>query len=410
MAVSEKKDEGTGGKGVKTLRVLNQIPSEILEDAELNSAIAILPSNYTFEIHKSVWHLRKAEAKRVALQLPEGLLMYAAQLAALFSHFCKVECVIMGDVTYGACCVDDFTATSLGCDFLIHYGHSCLIPINRTLPGIKMLYVFVEIAIDNEHIVQLIRKHFKPEAKMAVMGTVQFVSSMTYVRAALLEEYPNLWIPQARPLSPGEVLGCTSPKLPEGTETIFFVADGRFHLEASLIMNPGIPAYRYDPYSKKLTSEGYDHKAMRSLRRDAIEKGRTAKCFGLILGTLGRQGSPIIMQDLKKKIRASGRNCIVILISEIRPEKLSKFHDTVDAWVQVACPRLSIDWGHTFFEGRPLLSPYELNVALGHAVEFWEGDDLEAKQYPMDFYSKNSSGPWTVNYTPPKETFAKVES
>ena len=29
----------------------------------------------------------------------------------------------MGDVTYGACCVDDYTARSLGCDFLIHYGH-----------------------------------------------------------------------------------------------------------------------------------------------------------------------------------------------------------------------------------------------------------------------------------------------
>lgn len=32
----------------------------------------------------------------------------------------------MGDVTYGACCVDDFTARALGVDFLVHYGHSCL--------------------------------------------------------------------------------------------------------------------------------------------------------------------------------------------------------------------------------------------------------------------------------------------
>ena len=32
----------------------------------------------------------------------------------------------MGDVTYGACCIDDYTAVALGCDILIHYGHSCL--------------------------------------------------------------------------------------------------------------------------------------------------------------------------------------------------------------------------------------------------------------------------------------------
>ena len=28
-------------------------------------------------------------------------------------------------------------------------------------------------------------------------------------------------------------------------------------------------------------------------------------------------------------------------------------------WVQVACPRLSIDWGYAF--PKPLLSPYEVN-------------------------------------------------
>ena len=32
----------------------------------------------------------------------------------------------MGDVTYGACCVDDFSAKALGADFMVHYGHSCL--------------------------------------------------------------------------------------------------------------------------------------------------------------------------------------------------------------------------------------------------------------------------------------------
>ena len=38
----------------------------------------------------------------------------------------SVRCVILADVTYGACCVDDYTAKALGCDMLIHYGHSCL--------------------------------------------------------------------------------------------------------------------------------------------------------------------------------------------------------------------------------------------------------------------------------------------
>ena len=35
----------------------------------------------------------------------------------------------------------------------------------------------------------------------------------------------------------------------------------------------------------------------------------------------------------------------------------------VEAWVQIACPRLSIDWGEGF--SRPTLTPYEAMVALG---------------------------------------------
>lgn len=40
--------------------------------------------------------------------------------------FTEADTLIMGDVTYGACCVDDFSARALGADIMIHYGHSCL--------------------------------------------------------------------------------------------------------------------------------------------------------------------------------------------------------------------------------------------------------------------------------------------
>jgi 2-(3-amino-3-carboxypropyl)histidine synthase len=33
------------------------------------------------QIHKTVWRLKQAGAKRVALQFPEGLLMYACVIA-----------------------------------------------------------------------------------------------------------------------------------------------------------------------------------------------------------------------------------------------------------------------------------------------------------------------------------------
>lgn len=145
--------------------------------------------------------------------------------------------------------------------------------------------------------------------------------------------------------------------------------------------------HRYDPYAKDFTREFYDTDLMHKTRQEAIKKASTAKTFGLILGTLGRQGSTVVFDNLKTSLSESGRTYIMVLLSEIFPSKLAQFKD-VDAWVQVACPRLSIDWGTAF--DKPLLTPYEVSVAL--KMSEWR------KRYPMDFYTYDSTGNWTVNH------------
>lgn len=66
--------------------VVNQIPADILEDAELNAAMSQLPSNYSFEIHKTIHHIRKNDAQMVALQMPEGLQMFACTIADIIEQ------------------------------------------------------------------------------------------------------------------------------------------------------------------------------------------------------------------------------------------------------------------------------------------------------------------------------------
>jgi 2-(3-amino-3-carboxypropyl)histidine synthase len=168
---------------------------------------------------------------------------------------------------------------------------------------------------------------------------------------------------------------------------MLFIADGRFHLEAAMIANPGLRAIRYDPYSKVLTDERYETKKMLSIRRHAIQEAASenVKCFGIILGTLGRQGNVGILAGVRSILKKHGKKSFIVLLSEIFPQKLSLFND-VDAWVQIACPRLSVDWGH-FFQ-KPLLTAYELYVCLG--------EEKFRDIYPMDFYSAGS-GEWT-NY------------
>jgi len=539
----------------------SDIPAHLLNNTQLQHIISTtLPQDYEFEILKTIWRIEKANATAIALQLPEGLTMYASTIGDILVKFAyrfsplhnnnnsdeqqkttklpkEIKSLsILGDVTYGACCIDDLSARALGCDLLVHYGHSCLVPLTCTV--IPCLYVFVEIRVDVQHLVDCVKLTFAEEEKdrqqqkendsvtesthtriieALVMGTVQF-------RSAVVESSQRIdgsssadqavqfeaIVPQAKPLSPGEVLGCTAPKglatmdyqealtktrrriarrggsgnvstaavstdvndTPVTRERVMiFLADGRFHLEAAMISNPSLRALRYDPYSKTLTEEKYEIVKMKKLRRDAVLKVRrilgisspTQKLnvvsgskvdsvssddiannvlkqqsqkhiftpskektitMGIILGTLGRQGNPAILSRIRTLLRSYGVRTIIVLLSEIFPRKLEMMSNTsqegggVCAWVQIACPRLSIDWGHYFCV--PVLSPFELFVALGQVVDtsLWvaagdeeskgeEGSEDSRSQdnkegYPMDFYSKEG-GPWANYYDANKE-------
>jgi len=544
----------------------NALPAHLRNNTQLHHVISTtLPQDYDFEIPKTIWRIEKAGATAIALQFPEGLLMYASAIGDILSKFAYhfrpprerddagpraiKSLSILGDVTYGACCIDDLSARALGCDLLVHYGHSCLVPLTRTV--IPCMYIFVEIRVDVQHLVDCVKLTFATEEQgrlsekgeekdvdagshncptriieALVMGTVQFRSAVVesaqmlnnnnnnnnnncdnkHVEVASFDRVQfQAIVPQAKPLSPGEVLGCTAPSglaqldfqeslskvrrrqlrknqdpsvVTTSLDTdaastvtrervMIFLADGRFHLEAAMISNPSLRALRYDPYSKKLTEERYDIVQMKRLRREAILSMQTilgirfpshrivavsgksglAKdnndliansvlqhphpqhtslgaqssstptspiTVGIILGTLGRQGNPAILLRLRTLLRSRGIRSVIVLLSEILPQKLRIMSTPgrvdgggVSAWVQIACPRLSIDWGHHFCV--PVLSPFEMYVALGEVTDssLWvakEEKEEEATErdsmedgYPMDFYSK-SGGPWANYY------------
>ena len=339
--------------------------------------------------------------------------MFAPLISDILTQFCPgIDTTIMGDVTYGACCIDDFTARALGCDLLVHYGHSCLVPIDTTgKDGLKVMYVFVTIGIDVEHLVGTIEANFQAGKRIALVGTIQFNHTLHAIVPKLRELGFDPVLPRSNPLSAGEILGCTAPTMcckgkgqdeKNEADMILYVGDGRFHLESILIASPQLRShtYRYDPYSRRLTHEMYDHEDMHSLRRAAIKAARETlrtpprqrhdvsgadgkaplrpqpKTWGLILGTLGRQGNPHTLDLITRQLQAKGLPYITLLLSEVMPAKLALMSADVGVWVQVACPRLSIDWGYAF--ERPLLSPYEacvvLNIRDGKA---WAGSAEE---------------------------------
>lgn len=383
------------------------------EELEMHKGTS-LPMHYNFELAKTARRIRALKATTVALQMPEGLLMFACSVGDALKKACDTleRCVVMSDATYGACCVDDRGAEAMGAQLLVHYGHSCLVPVDET--RVPCMYVFVDIKFNVDHLVGCVDQNFAMDKKLLVAGTIQFASSLQEAKLRWQRMGRTVEVPQSKPLSPGEVLGCTAPRMAADKEldAIVFVADGRFHLEAIMIANPTLPSYRYDPYAKVMTREYYDHTGMKNQRRRAVEEARKARTFGVVLGTLGRQGNPKVLEQVQNLLESRSVEYVLFLADEIAPEMIGTLvkEGGVDAFIQIACPRLSIDWGEGFQV--PVLTPFEAFVAFGAAPAWWESSSCctesckkqsfaakegEVQPYPMDYYAKDG-GPWSSSY------------
>lgn len=351
-----------------------------------------LPKNYNFELSKLINTIKQLKAKKICLQMPDGLLKYSSILSDLIYEYTGSESIILADVVYGACCIDDKTAFELKCDLLIHFGHSCLIPINEC--KVKVLYIFVDIVFDINNLKDTIEKIIYEYNKtniddnikidnintslnihkynnICILGTIQFNSIVHSINKEL-----KINIPRISPLSRGEVLGCTAPKLKE--KLCIFISDGRFHLEALMIQNPQTDFYRYCPFNKKAYIEKYDINKMLNIRREVINNFWKSKNIGIIIGILGRQGNNEILINLKNRLNEKKKNIFIFKFEEIKRLE----HPFIDSYVQICCPRLSIDWGKEFT--KPIINSFEI---------YW---DLKSN-YEMDFYSKENNKPYKNN-------------
>lgn len=320
-----------------------------------------LPNNYNFEIEKLIKTLKKIKPKYTALQFPDGLLKFSETISQIISKYTIPITLI--DTVYGSCCIDDKTAKSLNCELIVHFGHSCLVPVIHSV--IPVLYIFVDIFIDETNLVSLINTkilNIYNKKEVCIMGTIQFNGIVRMVGKIC-----EINVPQIKPLSPGEVLGCTSPIIKQ--KVVIFVADGRFHLESLMYNNPNCIYYRYCPFNIKLFLEKYNKSKVLEMRSKAIAAYQQAKVIGLIKSRLQQNNK---LYNATKNYIMKNKQLICLDVDEIKIDELK--YEFIDAYVQVSCPRLSLDWGH--LSNKPILSTSELFLN-------------EAK---LDFYSIETKG------------------
>ena len=83
-----------------------------------------IDEGYDLELDKAVEQIKKQKAKRILIQLPEGLKPKATEIVDYFEkEFPMKEFLIWFDSCYGACDVP-LETERLGIDLIIQFGHS----------------------------------------------------------------------------------------------------------------------------------------------------------------------------------------------------------------------------------------------------------------------------------------------
>jgi 2-(3-amino-3-carboxypropyl)histidine synthase len=360
----------------------------------LNWEIKLLPSNVNFEIIKSIERIKSKKIKKIIFQFPEGFHVFFRILNRILTVSINIveRISISNTITYGACCVEDSMGESIGFDLLIHYGHSCLVPVSNCF--IPVMYIFLEIKFDFSFLIENLKCYFfLQKNKILSSSTIQFVSSLKHIKKNTCA-YFKFFIPKNnRPLSPGEVLGCTGYEK-KNFHTFLYLGDGRFHLESIIISNFNGRFLQFNPYCKTLSIVGFKTLHLLYEREKSLKNSlKNRENFGYILSSLGRQSGTLFQKRLLDLNSKSQVSFAIAIMGEINFDKLEiigkKF---IGSWVQVACPRLSLDWSHCF--KKSILTTFEISVILG--LTKWK-----ISNFPMDYY-KSKSGFWS--------NYSKIES
>lgn len=191
--------------------VASKDTSHSLSDEELS---------ITYDIDRTLKEIRQARYKRIALQFPDEMLPDAPRVFQLLSRGLDSETsrkpnaqngsngsndenlaesvdrlnvddeqppklYILGDTSYGTCCVDEVAAEHVDADVVVHYGRSCLSPTAR----LPVIYVFTHKSLPLDPLVRAFKTTYPdPDSKVILVADVTYSDHIPQVHARLVED------------------------------------------------------------------------------------------------------------------------------------------------------------------------------------------------------------------------------
>ena len=279
------------------------------------------------------------------LQTPDGMKRKVLKIADELG-----DVAVYCESCYGACDLAVNEAKSVGCDKIIHYGHSKMVECDLPVEYVEMREDYDPTKVLKKDIGKI------KENRIGLVSTLQFVDSLVTAKR-FLENNGKAAVLGKGKYNPGQILGCdisSAKHVDKDVDAFLFIGTGRFH-PLGVAMHTEKPVYVLDVEREEISDlNEFKQKFLRQ-RYAAIAIAKDAKRIGILVSTKPGQMNMILANKMKERLESNDRKAYILVFNEIRPEKLEGLD--LDAYINTACPRIAIE-DRTNFK-RPILNPDE---------------------------------------------------
>ncbi len=293
----------------------------------------------------------------VAINGPDGILPKIQEAAQHIMEKFDIPAFILGDTTWGTCDLNSNGAKVLGAEILFYVGHT------NKLDTFENNVVMID-AFDNVTFDRVLPKCIKKLGgkTISLITDSQHLHEVDHVKKFLEENNVTVKIGKGKGLlNDGQVFGCEfypAVETKDEADCNLFLGQSNFHA-AGIALSTKKPTFVLDPYFNEVRDVTEFAKKLEKKATLTIFKAAEAQMFGIIVGLKEGQFAIITALKFKKELESVGKSVQLFALTDITDDRLKNFKD-VDAFIQVACPRISID---NQFD-KPVLSTPQANALL----------------------------------------------
>jgi 2-(3-amino-3-carboxypropyl)histidine synthase len=286
--------------------------------------------------------INEKKPRSVALDGPDGLLKKIQSCAHNLSEKYQIPVYVIGDTSWGSCDLNLHAVETLGVDMLFNIGHT--IAMEKFGDKVVMIDAFDDVdfsKIATRCAIEL-KKNFN---KISLVTNSQYLPSVQKVKKIFENHGFEVIIGRGKGhLNDAQVFGCEfypAYDSKNDVDAYIFLGQSMFH-SASIAIVTQKPTFMMDPYFNEYSQINDFAQKLEKKAVLSVLKAQDARTIGIIIGLKEGQFAKIKALEIKKMLEVLGKRILLIAMTEITDERLLSYQD-VDAFVQVACPRIGTD-------------------------------------------------------------------